>query len=81
MIRTIALAAAFAFAAAAPFAPTAEAGGHYKHKLCKATSLEGKPVTFKCRIDQKCCYNKLLNEKNCGSAKGVLGLGTNMLCL
>jgi hypothetical protein len=81
MIRTIALATALSLAAAAPFASTVEAGGHYKHKLCKATTLEGKSISFKCKIDEKCCYNKLLNEKNCGSKDGVLGLGTNMLCL
>lgn len=81
MIRTIVFAAALAFVAGGALAPVAEAGSHYKHKLCKATTLDGKPVTFKCKADQKCCYNKLLNEKSCGSKKGPLGLGKNMLCL
>ena len=81
MIRTIFFAAALAFVAAGTFAPTAEAGHHHKNKLCKATTLDGKPVTFKCKASQKCCYNKLLNQKSCGSMKGPLGIGTNMLCL
>lgn len=81
MIRTIVFAAALAFVAAAPFAPTAEANHHFKSKMCKATTLDGKPVSFKCKADQRCCYNKLLNEKSCGSKDGVLGLGVNMLCL
>lgn len=81
MIRTILFAAALAFVATGTFAPVAEAGSHHKHKLCKATTLEGKPITFKCKANQKCCYNKLLNEKSCGSKDGILGLGVNMLCL
>lgn len=81
MIRSILFTAAVALLAAGSFAPTADAGHHYKHKLCKATSLDGKPVTFKCKASQKCCYNKVLNIKSCGTAKGPLGLGNNMLCL
>lgn len=76
MIRTIVLAVAVAALSTSAFA-----GGHYKHKLCKAKSLDGKQVTFTCKADQKCCYNALLNQKSCGSKKGPLGLGTNMLCL
>ncbi len=81
MIRTILFTAAVAFAAAGTIAPTAEAGSHHKSKVCKATSLDGKPITFKCKASQKCCYSKLLNIKSCGSKEGLLGLGTNMLCL
>jgi len=79
MIRTIVFAAALAFVAAGSFATTADAG--FKHKLCKASTLDGKPVTFTCKASEKCCYNKLLNEKKCGSKDGILGLGVNMLCL
>ena len=76
MIRTIALAVAVAALSTSAFA-----GGHYKNKLCKAKSLDGKPVTFVCKASQKCCYNALLNEKKCASKKGPLGVGKNMLCL
>lgn len=81
MIRKIALAAALAVVTSLPMASIADAGSHHKHKMCKATSLQGKPVTFKCKASQKCCYNKLLNQASCGSKKGPLGVGQNLLCL
>ncbi len=80
MIKKIALTAALAIATALPMATVADAGGHYKNKLCKATSLQGKPVTFTCKKSQKCCFNKLTNKGTCPSKKGLLG-GKNLLCL
>ena len=64
MVRTFAFAVALACASLS-FSGVADAG----HKLCKATTLEGKKVTFKCKADQRCCYNKLLNKGTCGSKK------------
>lgn len=66
MVRSIAFALALACASVS-FTGAADAG--YKHKLCKATTLTGKKVTFKCKADQRCCYNKLLNKGTCGSKK------------
>ncbi|MEQ8823611.1 MAG: hypothetical protein RIC14_04470 [Filomicrobium sp.] len=67
MVRSIAFAVALAFASVS-FTGVADAG-HHKHKLCKAKTLKGKKVTFKCKADQRCCYSKLLNKGTCGSKK------------
>lgn len=72
MIRSTLIAIALALAATAPIAGNAEAGKTYKHKLCKAEDLTGKKITFKCKIDQRCCYSKLLNVSKCGDSKSPI---------
>ncbi len=69
MIRAFTIAAALAFVVAAPL--TAEAGKKFTHNVCKATSLDGKPVTYKCKLDQKCCYGKLTGAKDCAPKSAV----------
>ncbi|MCH9807880.1 MAG: hypothetical protein K0U74_09120 [Alphaproteobacteria bacterium] len=74
MIRTTAIAAALAFVMSIPMGATAvDAGHHYTRKLCKASTLRGKPVTFICQIDQMCCYNKLTKKSSCPSNKNRWG--------
>jgi hypothetical protein len=34
-------------------------------KSCKATSLEGKKVSFKCKTSESCCYDGLMAKGNC----------------
>ena len=36
-----------------------------KAKLCKATALDGKKVSFRCKADETCCYDGLMAKGNC----------------
>ncbi|MDX2288644.1 MAG: hypothetical protein NW217_07465 [Hyphomicrobiaceae bacterium] len=68
MIRALSIAAALALCVAAPL--TAEAGSK-KYNACKATTIYGKPVTYKCKADEKCCFSKLTSMKSCVPKSGV----------
>ena len=35
------------------------------NKMCKATLLDGKVSKFKCKKDQKCCFDYLENKGKC----------------
>jgi hypothetical protein len=35
---------------------------------CKATGLDSKPVSWKCKKTEKCCFNPVLNLGTCSSA-------------
>lgn len=59
----VALAIMFAIAAIAPMSTEADAKG--KNKLCQATSLDNKKVSFKCKAAEKCCYDALANKGTC----------------
>lgn len=37
-------------------------------KICKVKGPGGKPMSWKCAKDQKCCYNAFLGQGTCGSA-------------
>lgn len=74
MIRTIALAAVIASLSTSAFA-----GHHYSKKLCQATDLKGKSVTFVCKASEVCCYNKLIGKSSCG--KNALSLGSKKVCM
>ena len=36
-------------------------------KMCKTKGPAGKPISWKCAKDQKCCYNAFLGTGSCGS--------------
>jgi hypothetical protein len=72
MIRLILLSATFAVIAAAPF--SAQAGKRYTHNLCRAMTPQGQPITFKCRLDQRCCYAQISNQKYCVSKSATCSL-------
>ena len=65
----VAIAIMFAIAAIAPMSITAEAKG--KNKLCMATSLDNKKVSFKCKAAEKCCYDAIMNKGTCAPAGQV----------
>lgn len=70
MIRYLALLGAFALALSVPAGFEAEAKGK-KNKLCMATALDGKKMSFKCKAAEKCCYDWLANKGNCVPAGQV----------
>ena len=72
MIRLILLSATFAVIAAAPF--SAQAGKRYTYNLCRAMTPQGQPITFKCRLDQRCCYAQISNQKYCVSKSTTCSL-------
>ncbi len=74
MIRTITAAALVALLSTSAFA-----GGHYTKKKCMAQNLKGQHVSFVCKIDEVCCYNKLMDKSSCGK-RGVLKLGSKAVC-
>ena len=62
----VAIAVMFAIAAIAPMSMSAQAAG--KNKLCMATSLDNKKVSFKCKAAEKCCFDAIANKGNCVAA-------------
>lgn len=73
MIRYLALFGAFALALSVPAGFEAEAKGKKKNKLCTATALSGKKMSFKCKAAEKCCFDWVANKGNC--------LPANQICL
>lgn len=65
----VAISVMFALAAIAPMSMQAEAKG--KNKLCQATSLDNKKVSFKCKAAEKCCYDAIANKGTCVAAGQV----------
>jgi hypothetical protein len=76
MIRTIALAVAITLVGT-----TAYAGGHYTRKLCHGQSLRGKAVDFVCKIDEKCCFDRIRAKGTCVKDTGRRGWGRCVLTL
>lgn len=64
MIRKLTVVACLAaFAMAAPVATFSSAEA--KAVACKAKSLLGKESKWKCKADQKCCYNWVQEKGGC----------------
>ncbi|MFZ4807734.1 MAG: hypothetical protein ACOYLQ_10790 [Hyphomicrobiaceae bacterium] len=40
-------------------------------KSCKATGLDGKKVSFKCKSTQICCFDALTNKGSCVDKGGI----------
>ena len=55
----------------APASFEAEAAKKPKNKQCMATQLDGKKVSFKCKSDEKCCFDSITNKGNCLPANGI----------
>ena len=36
-----------------------------KAKLCSATTIDNKKVSFRCKANEKCCYDGLMAKGNC----------------
>ncbi len=72
MIRLILLSATCAFIAATSI--SAQAGKRYTHNLCRAVTTQGQPVTFRCRLNQKCCFDQLTNQRFCVSKSATCSL-------
>ena len=65
----VAFAIMFAIAAIAPMGMQAEAKA--KNKLCQATSLDNKKVSFKCKAAEKCCFDAVTAKGTCVAANAV----------
>jgi dolichol kinase len=63
MFRLLAFTAVLALAASASH--SAMAGKRYTHNLCKAKTIQGTTVTFRCKLSQKCCFNQMTGQKSC----------------
>ena len=42
-----------------------------KAKLCQATSIDKKKVSFRCKANESCCYDGLMAKGNCVPAGQV----------
>lgn len=74
LIAAIALAAALGLAFAMPMGSEAEAAKKKatpKNKLCTATTIDNKKVSFKCKASEKCCFDGLMAKGNCVAASSV----------
>ncbi len=63
MYRLLPVTIALVLAAASPHA--AMAGKRYTHNLCKAKTIQGATVTFRCKLNRKCCFNQLTGQRSC----------------
>lgn len=72
MIRMTLFLATCAMIAATSF--SAQAGKRYTHNLCRAVTTQGQPVTFRCRLSQKCCFDQLTNQRYCVSKAATCSL-------
>ncbi len=66
-----AFAVTLAVSFAAPTSFEAEAAKKPKNKQCMATQLNGQKATFKCKADEKCCFDYVANKGNCVAAGAV----------
>lgn len=72
-LMTIALGLAIAIGASMSVGTEVEAAKKSapKSKACKATSLDGKKVSFRCKANESCCYDGLMAKGNCVPAGQV----------
>ena len=64
------LAVTFGLVMLAPASFQAEAAKP-KAKQCMGTSLDGKQTKFKCKADEKCCYDAITNSGTCVAASAA----------
>ena len=66
-ISAFALSAAMALAVTISVSGDAEAAKKAapKSKLCKATTIDNKKVSFRCKASESCCYDGLMAKGNC----------------
>jgi len=65
LAATAALALAFTVSSSGDVEAAKKKPAVSKSKLCKATSLEGKKVSFRCKASETCCYDGLMAKGNC----------------
>jgi hypothetical protein len=74
-ISALALAATMALAFTVSVSGDAEAAKKKpavsKSKLCKATTIDNKKVSFRCKASESCCYDGLMAKGNCAPAGQV----------
>jgi hypothetical protein len=58
----------FAFALAAPMGHEAAAK---KRKACTATAMDGKQTKWRCKANQKCCYDWFAGKGTCVGASEI----------
>ena len=75
-ISALALAAAIGLVMSMAIATDADAqkakASKFKNKMCTGTELVSqKKVSFKCKAEEKCCFDAVLGKGNCVAAGGV----------
>lgn len=73
MMRKIAvLGCALAIGLALPMGFEAEAGKKkMKYNACKAQTLTGQKVSWKCKLDEKCCFGPVTGLGTCAPKSGM----------
>ena len=66
-----ALAVTLSLMVISPASFEAEAAKKPKNKQCMGTSLAGAQTKFKCKADEKCCYDAVTNTGTCVAASGI----------
>ena len=64
-------AAAMALAVGFTVATIATEAEAAKNKMCKAATMDGKKVSFKCAASEKCCWQPILQKGACVPANGI----------
>jgi hypothetical protein len=71
MIRIAALAFAMAVAGSFAVIGTADAAKKPTHNLCKGKDNAGKNISWKCGLEEKCCWQPLINKAACVPKTGI----------
>ena len=66
---TLAVTLSLVFMSPASF--EAEAAKKPKNKQCVGTALDGKQTKFKCKADEKCCFDVITSTGTCVAASGI----------
>lgn len=66
-----ALAVTLSLAFVSPTSFEVEAAKAAKNKQCAATQLDGKQSKFKCKTDEKCCFDYIANKGSCVAASAI----------
>lgn len=62
MFRLLAVTAALVLGASPSHSTMA--GKWYTHNLCEAKTMQGATATFRCKLNQKCCFNQLTGHRS-----------------
>ena len=65
------LAVTLSLAFVAPYSFEAEAAKKPANKQCVGTALDGKQTKFKCKADEKCCFDVITSTGTCVAASGI----------
>jgi hypothetical protein len=70
ILTGVGLAVALAFTVAGGV-PTADAAKKPTHNLCKAKDNAGKNISWKCGLEEKCCWQPFTNKAACVAKTGI----------